>query len=64
MRRENLPDLPTLKVGHEKFVANSGLIVRPEYRKSGLARKLSGEYLNSPGKSFQCQDIGITPALR
>ena len=27
--------------GHEKFVANSGLIVHPEYRNIGLAKKLN-----------------------
>ena len=26
--------------GHEKFVANSGLIVHPEYRNIGLAKKI------------------------
>ena len=26
--------------GHGKFVANSGLIVHPDYRKQGLAKKI------------------------
>jgi hypothetical protein len=29
--------------GHGKFVANSGLIVAPEFRKYGLARRIKGE---------------------
>ncbi|MBQ5996643.1 MAG: GNAT family N-acetyltransferase, partial [Bacteroidales bacterium] len=38
--------------GHSKFVANSGLIVRPEYRKSGLARRIKHAIFELSRKKF------------
>ena len=29
--------------GHEKFVANSGLIVAPEFRKTGVAKEIKNK---------------------
>jgi len=49
---------------HEKFVANSGLIVRPEYRKSGLARKIKRRIFELSRKKFPNAKIfGITTSL-
>lgn len=47
--------------GHSKFVANSGLIVRPEYRKSGLARRIKHAIFELSRKKFPDAKIfGIT----
>ena len=40
---------------HGEYVANSGLIVAPEFRKSGVAKGIKKEYLNSPGKFIPMQ---------
>ena len=32
--------------GHEKFVANSGLIVAPEFRKTGVAKQIKQRIFN------------------
>ena len=49
---------------HEKFVANSGLIVRPEYRKSGLARRIKRKIFDLSRKKFPHAKIfGITTSL-
>lgn len=50
--------------GHSKFVANSGLIVRPEYRKSGLARKIKQKIFELSRKKYPDSKIfGITTSL-
>ena len=47
--------------GHSKFVANSGLIVRPEYRKSGLARRIKHAIFELSRRKFpQAKIFGIT----
>ncbi len=38
--------------GHEKFVANSGLIVHPDYRNQGLAKKIKKAVLELSLKKF------------
>ena len=38
--------------GHEKFVANSGLIVHPDYRKQGLAKKIKKAVLELSLQKF------------
>ena len=49
---------------HEKFVANSGLIVRPEYRKSGLARRIKRQIFELSRKKYPHAKIfGITTSL-
>ncbi|RTE54445.1 N-acetyltransferase [Arenibacter aquaticus] len=50
--------------GHEKFVANSGLIVHPDYRNQGLAKKIKKEIFNLSRKKFPDAKIfGITTGL-
>lgn len=50
--------------GHSKFVANSGLIVRPEYRKSGLARRIKHSIFNLSRKKYpKAKIFGITTSL-
>jgi hypothetical protein len=50
--------------GHSKFVANSGLIVRPEFRKSGLARKIKQKIFELSRKKYPDAKIfGITTSL-
>ncbi len=47
--------------GHGKFVANSGLIVAPEFRKYGLARKIKGEIFKlSRTKYPESKIFGLT----
>lgn len=50
--------------GHEKFVANSGLIVHPEYRGLGLAKKIKQKVFELSRKKFPDAKIfGITTGL-
>ncbi|TLP82722.1 GNAT family N-acetyltransferase [Maribacter sp. ACAM166] len=50
--------------GHEKFVANSGLIVHPDYRGQGLAKKIKGKVFELSRKKFPDAKIfGITTGL-
>jgi hypothetical protein len=50
--------------GAKKFVANSGLIVSPEYRKSGLARLIKRKAFELSRKKFPDAKIfGITTSL-
>ena len=50
--------------GHEKFVANSGLIVHPEYRNQGLAKKIKKKIFELSKKKFPNAKIfGITTGL-
>jgi N-acetylglutamate synthase-like GNAT family acetyltransferase len=48
----------------EKFVANSGLIVHPDYRKTGLAKKIKTAIFELSRKKFPNSKIfGITTSL-
>ena len=50
--------------GHEKFVANSGLIVHPNYRNKGLAKKIKKSIFELSLKKFPNTKIfGITTGL-
>ncbi|MCM4163799.1 MULTISPECIES: GNAT family N-acetyltransferase [unclassified Arenibacter] len=50
--------------GHEKFVANSGLIVHPDYRNQGLAKKIKKEIFELSRSKFPNAKIfGITTGL-
>jgi hypothetical protein len=50
--------------GHGKFAANSGLIVAPEYRKSGIARSLKKKTFELSRKKFpEAKLFGITTSL-
>lgn len=50
--------------GHGKFAANSGLIVAPEYRKSGIARNLKQKTFELSLKKFpEAKLFGITTSL-
>ena len=50
--------------GHQKFVANSGLIVHPDYRNQGLAKKIKGAIFELSRKKFPDAKIfGITTGL-
>lgn len=50
--------------GHGKFVANSGLIVHPNYRGQGLAKKIKEEVLTLSRKRYPTAKIfGITTGL-
>ena len=50
--------------GHEKFVANSGLIVHPEYRKIGLAKKIKEiVFQHSRSKFPNAKIFSITTGL-
>ncbi len=50
--------------GHEKFVANSGLIVHPDYRNKGLAKKIKKAIFELSLKKFPNAKIfGITTGL-
>ncbi|WP_143960901.1 GNAT family N-acetyltransferase [Litoribacter populi] len=47
--------------GHEKFVANSGLIVSPNFRKSGLAREIKNAIFKLSRKKYPTAKIfGLT----
>jgi hypothetical protein len=50
--------------GHEKFVANSGLIVSPEFRKSGVATRIKGAIFElSRAKYPHAKIFGLTTGL-
>ncbi|MGB5236171.1 MAG: GNAT family N-acetyltransferase [Flavobacteriaceae bacterium] len=50
--------------GHKKFVANSGLIVHPDYRKIGLAKEIKKTIFELSRKKFPDAKIfGITTGL-
>ncbi|SFR39060.1 hypothetical protein SAMN04490243_1473 [Robiginitalea myxolifaciens] len=50
--------------GHQKYVANSGLIVHPDYRKQGLAKKIKKSIFDLSRKKFPDAKIfGITTGL-
>jgi GNAT superfamily N-acetyltransferase len=50
--------------GHEKFVANSGLIVHPDYRGQGLAKRIKAKIFELSRKKFPDANIfGITTGL-
>ncbi len=49
---------------HDHFVANSGLIVNPEYRKSGLARQIKKKIFDLSRKKFpKAKIFSITTSL-
>ena len=50
--------------GHEKFVANSGLIVHPDYRHQGLAKRIKEAVFDLSRKKYPHAKIfGITTGL-
>jgi GNAT superfamily N-acetyltransferase len=50
--------------GHGKFVANSGLIVHPDHRKSGIAKKIKEKVFELSRKQYPDAKIfGITTSL-
>ncbi|MEZ2413340.1 GNAT family N-acetyltransferase [Muriicola sp. E247] len=50
--------------GHQKFVANSGLIVHPDYRNQGLAKKIKKAIFELSRKKFpEAKIFGITTGL-
>ncbi|WP_297691124.1 GNAT family N-acetyltransferase [uncultured Eudoraea sp.] len=50
--------------GHKKFVANSGLIVHPDYRNQGLAKKIKKTIFELSLKKFpEAKIFGITTGL-
>lgn len=50
--------------GHDKFVANSGLIVHPDYRNLGLAKKIKKVIFNYSKQKFpEAKIFGITTSL-
>jgi len=50
--------------GHEKYVANSGLIVHPEYRSQGLAKKIKATIFKLSQEKFpEAKIFGITTGL-
>jgi hypothetical protein len=50
--------------GHNKFVANSGLIVNPDYRGQGLAKKIKKAAFELSRKKFpEAKLFGITTGL-
>jgi len=50
--------------GHDRFVANSGLIVNPEYRGSGLASRIKAKALELSGELFPTARLfGLTTSL-
>lgn len=50
--------------GHQKYVANSGLIVHPDYRNQGLAKKIKKSIFELSRKKFPDAKIfGITTGL-
>lgn len=49
---------------HGQYVANSGLIVAPEYRKSGLARMIKQKIFELSGKKYpEAKIFGLTTGL-
>ncbi len=50
--------------GHEKYVANSGLIVHPDYRSQGLAKKIKATIFDLSQQKFpEAKIFGITTGL-
>lgn len=50
--------------GHGKYVANSGLIVHPDFRNTGLARNIKAEIFKLSRKKFpEAKIFGITTSL-
>ncbi|MEO5648890.1 MAG: GNAT family N-acetyltransferase [Ginsengibacter sp.] len=50
--------------GHEEFVANSGLIVSPEYRKTGIAKKIKRRIFELSREKYPNAKIfGLTTGL-
>lgn len=50
--------------GHEKYVANSGLIVHPNYRSQGLAKKIKARIFKLSKEKFpEAKIFGITTGL-
>lgn len=50
--------------GHEKFVANSGLIVAPEFRKSGIAKTIKQRIFALSRKKYpEAKIFGLTTGL-
>lgn len=50
--------------GHDKYVANSGLIVSPHFRKLGLAKKIKSKAFELSRKKFPAAKLfGITTSL-
>lgn len=50
--------------GHGKYVANSGLIVHPDYRKTGLAKNIKAEAFNLSRTKFpEAKIFGITTSM-
>ncbi len=50
--------------GHEQFVANSGLIVAPAYRKSGVAKQIKQTIFDLSRKKYpQAKIFGLTTGL-
>lgn len=50
--------------GHEEFVANSGLIVSPEYRKTGIAKKIKHRIFELSREKYPHAKIfGLTTGL-
>ena len=50
--------------GHGKYVANSGLIVHPDYRSQGLAKKIKATIFELSQKKFpEAKIFGITTGL-
>ena len=50
--------------GHDKFVANSGLIVAPEFRKFGVAKKIKKAIFDLSRKKYPAAKIfGLTTGL-
>lgn len=50
--------------GHQKFVANSGLIVHPDYRNQGLAKQIKKHIFDLSRRKFpEAKIFGITTGL-
>jgi len=50
--------------GHNKFVANSGLVVNPDFRGHGLASMIKGKAMELSGKLFPTARLfGLTTSL-
>ena len=50
--------------GHNKFVANSGLVVNPQFRGCGLARKIKARALDLSAELFpEARLFGLTTSL-
>ncbi len=50
--------------GHEQYVANSGLIVHPDYRRTGLAKRIKEKIFNLSRKKYpKAKIFGITTSL-